>query len=320
MNKYYLGVDLGGTKIIGLIIDEKYNIIEKITENTGDTAKEDSVMNKILAIITKLTEKYNVEAIGIGSAGFVNYNQGVVLSSPNIKFLNKYKLSKKIKDKFHIETFIENDVKAGAIAELYLGEGKRISDFVFITLGTGIGAAIIANGKLIRGKDNLAGEIGHLKMVEKGIKCGCGKRGCLETISSGPSIKNYVLKEISKNRKTLALDFAEGNPYKIDVIHIVKAAKEGDEISRKALILAVQTFAKALSNVINLLNPEKIIIGGGLRKAYEVVMPEFYDTLKKYALEIALKNLKIVPAQTGNEAVAVGAAIIGMLKVSGKDY
>lgn len=317
MNKYYGGIDLGGTKIIGVIVNDNFEVVEKTIIKTGDTSEGKIIINKIITMIESFKRKYKIDSIGVGSAGFVDNEKGIVISSPNIKFLSNFQLSSKIEKGTGIETFIDNDVKAGAIGELYLGEGRNTSNFVFVTLGTGIGAAIIINKKILRGSNNLAGEMGHFSMNDKGHKCGCGKIGCLETISSGPAIRRYVIDEIKKGKISKALEFA-GTIENIDVMHIVKAAKEKDMLSEEALLTAVKTFSKALSYVINLLNPEKIILGGGLYNAYKEKNREFIEYLKKYTLSIPLENVKIVKAKLGNDAVAIGASIIGMKRTNKK--
>lgn len=318
MPELYVGIDLGGTKIIGIVINNKYQIIDRATAKTGDTENGTQVIARITSILKDFTMKYKVLSVGIGSAGFVDFKKGIVALSPNIKFLRNYPLASKIEGACGIRTFVENDVKAGAIYELFLGQGSDVKDFIFLTLGTGIGAAIVVNRSILRGRDNLAGEIGHFTMDEKGIQCGCGKKGCLETISSGPAIRRYVLKQIEMGKKTKVLEYVH-SPNEVDVVHIANAASQGDMVSKKALSIAIKTFAKSLSYAINLLNPEKIILGGGLFKVYKTKEAELVKYLQKFTLPIPLANLQIVEASIGEDVVATGAALIAMKRVQGKE-
>lgn len=321
MEKYYIGIDIGGTKIIVVLTNSKYKIIERIVEKTGDTRKEKEIIEKISSIIYKMKKNFNIESIGIGVAGFVDYKKGIILSSPNIKFLKNYFLSNKFEENFKIKTFIENDVKAGAVAEMFLGEGKDTKNFVYITLGTGIGSAIVSEGRIIRGANNLAGEIGHLTLTDEGFKCGCGKYGCLETISSGPYIRKYVIEELKKGRISKVTELVKKEKIEnMDVKDIIKAAKEGDSLSNEALNYAVKALARGMSYLINTLNPDKIIIGGGLSNIYFDLREELFLYLKKYALPIPLKNTKLVQTKLGVDGVAIGASIIGKLRLNGEIY
>ncbi|NCQ52966.1 MAG: ROK family protein, partial [Caldiserica bacterium] len=260
----------------------------------------------------KSTQK--VSSIGIGSAGFVDYKRGIVLSSPNIKFLNEFPLAEEIKKLINIETFIDNDVKMGAFAELYVGEGRNVNDFVFITFGTGIGGAIVINKKIVRGFDNLAGEIGHLTLVENGYLCGCGKRGHFETLSSGPAIRRYFLEQVSFGRKTKVLESVNGDLSLIDVPLISEFAENGDELSIESLNYAMHYIALVVSYVIDLLNPEKIILGGGLLEGLEPVYQNLLDEINEYALDIPLKSVDIVKSSLGENAISIGAGIFGLMK------
>ncbi|MCX6088203.1 MAG: ROK family protein [Caldiserica bacterium] len=313
-SKFGIGIDLGGTKILGTLVDISGNIFGKVKFGIDDTNDSNSVMKKIAKIVENFKSTQMVSSIGIGSAGFVDYKRGIVLSSPNIKFLNEFPLAEEIKKLTNIETFIDNDIKMGAFAELYVGEGRNVNDFVFITFGTGIGGAIVINKKIVRGFDNLAGEIGHLTLVENGYLCGCGKRGHFETLSSGPAIRRYFLEQVSFGRKTKVLEPVSGNLSLIDVPLISEFAKNGDELSLESLNYAMHYIALVVSYVIDLLNPEKIILGGGLLEGLEPVYQNLLDEINEYALDIPLKSVDIVKSSLGENAISIGAGIFGLMK------
>jgi glucokinase len=313
-SKFGIGIDLGGTKILGTLVDISGNIFGKVKFGIGDTNDSNSVMKKIAKIVENFKSTQKVSSIGIGSAGFVDYKRGIVLSSPNIKFLNEFPLAEEIKKLTNIETFIDNDVKMGAFAELYVGEGRNVNDFVFITFGTGIGGAIVINKKIVRGFDNLAGEIGHLTLVENGYLCGCGKRGHFETLSSGPAIMRYFLEQVSFGRKTKVLESVNGDLSLIDVPLISEFAENGDELSIESLNYAMHYIALVVSYVIDLLNPEKIILGGGLLEGLEPVYQNLLDEINEYALDIPLKSVDIVKSSLGENAISIGAGIFGLMK------
>ncbi len=313
-NYFGVGVDLGGTKILGTLVNIDGNLINKLKIETGDTENGAQILAKITDIVKEFSKIQEISSIGIGSAGFVDYKKGIVHNSPNIKFLKEFKLSDKIKELTGIETYIDNDVKMGAFAELQLGEGKNINDFVFITFGTGIGGAIVINKKLVRGFDNLAGEIGHLSLVEGEYLCGCGKKGHFETLSSGPAIKRYFLEQISYGRKSEVLRFVDGDLSLIDVPLISQFARNGDDLSLESLNYAMHFIALVISYLINLLNPEKIILGGGLLKGLEPVYQNLFAEINKYALDTSLRSVEIVRSNLGEDAISLGAGILGLMK------
>ncbi len=319
MEEIVIGIDLGGTKINGLLLKSNGSIINKIKILTGDTENGKEIIEKIHAMINQLKSNVKVKAIGIGSAGFVNNRTGVVISSPNIKFLNNFKLAETIKSTTGIETFVDNDAKAGAVAELVLGDGKNVNDFVFVTLGTGIGGAIVINKHLVRGSDNLVGEIGHLTVEENGLICGCGKRGCLETIASGPSIKRAMIDEIKTGRKTIVLNILRGDISKIDVMDIKEAALNEDKLSIEVLTRAAHYIGLALSYVANILNPEKIILAGGLVKGLSPVKKVIYEVFDRFTLEIPKNSVKIVESRLGEDAVSIGAGLYALKRSNGEE-
>jgi glucokinase len=318
-NALGIGIDLGGTKILVSLVDISGNIFDSKKFETGDTDNGSVVLEKISSALKNFKNKYTILSIGIGSAGFVDYKHGIIHSSPNIKFLNEYHIVEEVRKLAGVETYVDNDVKMGAFAELHLGEGRGVDDFVFITFGTGIGGAIVVDRKIVRGIDNLAGEIGHLALVKDGYVCGCGKKGHFETLSSGPAIKRYFIEQLSCGRATKVFDFVKGDLSLIDVPLIAKFAKQGDELSLEALNYAMHYITIVISYIINLLNPQKIILGGGLLEGLEPVYDNLFDEIGKYALDIPLKSVKIVKSKLGENAVSVGAGIFGLMKKNNID-
>jgi glucokinase len=316
MKEKLIGIDLGGTKINGALLKSDGEIVTKVRLQTGNTEKGEEIVEKMLSIINQLKESNSVKAIGIGSAGFIDNKKGIVKASPNIKFFKNFNLAETIKLSTNIETFVDNDVKAGAVAELLIGEGKDVNDFVFITLGTGIGGAIVINKHLVRGADNLAGEIGHITFDENGYLCGCGKRGCLETIASGPAIKRAMLEAMKNGRKTMVLDLVQNDISEIDVPNISEAALLGDKLSIEVLSKAAHYIGLELSYLTNTLNPEKIIIAGGLINGLEPVKKVIYDSFDKFTLEIPKHRVKIIVSTLGMDSVSIGAGLYALKRIN----
>ncbi|HQO99724.1 MAG TPA: ROK family protein, partial [Caldisericia bacterium] len=284
MSEFGIGIDIGGTKILFNLIDEDGKVFKKGFVKTGDTNEEKRIIEDMIKMINSIKEGFNVESIGIGCAGFIDYKKGVVIKSPNINFLENYPLKNIIEDNVKIPTFIDNDVKMGAIGELFFGEGVDSPFFIFLTLGTGIGGAIVYKNKLIRGINNFAGEVGHITLDKEGIACGCGKKGCFEKLSSGGSIKDYVVQGIKMGRKTKILDKVDNDIQKIDTIIIMDLAFENDELCVEAVLNSLQYVGLVVSYLINIFNPDKIIIGGGLTKGLGYFFNRIIDFAMLYSL------------------------------------
>jgi|YelNatPaOPRAMG01_1025707.scaffolds.fasta_scaffold04294_6 glucokinase len=319
MGDFGIGIDIGGTKILFNLIDEYGRVFKKGFVKTGDTNEGDRIIEDIIKMINSIKEGFDVKSIGIGCAGFIDYEKGIVIKSPNINFLVDYPLKNVIERNIQIQTYIDNDVKMGAIGEMFFGEGVNSPFFIFLTLGTGIGGAIVYKNKLIRGMDNLAGEIGHLTLDKEGLYCGCGKRGCFEKLSSGGSIKDYVIQGIKMGRKTKILDRVQNDIQKIDTIVIMDLAFENDELCVEAVLNSLHYVGLVVSYLINIFNPDKIIIGGGLTKGLGYFFNKIIDFAMLYSLKIPFERVKIVKASLEEEATSIGAGIYGLKKLKGED-
>ena len=267
MKKYRIGVDVGGTNVKLALVDLNGKIVYSNTTPTrADLGYEHSIANIQNAIEELMretnTSKDNVEAIGFGFPGQIDYKEGVV----------------------------------------------RLLTLICITVGTGIGSGLVFNGKLIRGSKNAAGEIGHIKLTMfDGPICGCGDWGCLEAYASGPSIvaeaKEYLKGGKSSKFKELATE--ELSPY-----IVAQAALQGDAVAKRIYTKMGEIIGFGLSSVVNLLNPEKIIIGGGVADAGEILLNPIRETISKRAMPIQANSVEIVPAQLGNTAGVIGASLL----------
>ena len=257
---------------------------------------------------TKLEAK-DIQGIGFGFPGQVDYKAGIVRNAPNIPGWVEVPIAKLIEDEFHIPTRVDNDVRCAALGELNYGAGKGCENMVCITVGTGIGSGLIINGKLVRGASNAAGEIGHIKLqMHEGPICGCGDTGCFEAFASGPSIVAMAEEYIKGGKSTKFREMANGTA--ITPFIVCEAAKAGDPVAQRIFTIMGEYLGIGLSSVVNLLNPEKIIIGGGVADAGEILMRPLVDTLRKRAMKIAGSAVEVVPAQLGNTAGVIGASLL----------
>ena len=313
MKKYRIGVDVGGTNVKIALVDKEGSIVYSNTTPTRtEMGYEYTISNIKQAIIDLMketkTDKTTIEGIGFGFPGQIDCDAGVVRVSPNIPGWVNVPIAKIIEKEFGIPTKVDNDVRCAALGELAFGAGKGCKNLICITVGTGIGSGLIINGKLVRGADNAAGEIGHIKLqMHDGPICGCGDSGCLEAFASGPSIvamaQEYILG--GKSTKYRELANPEITPYVV-----AEAAKQGDKVAQKIFERMGKYIGIGLASVVNLLNPEKIVIGGGVADAGDILFTPLTNTLKKRAMPIQAKSVSVVPAQLGNAAGVIGASLL----------
>ena len=314
MKKNRIGIDVGGTNVKIALVDDSGKIIYSNSVPTRAEMGYEYTVNNIKQAIydllkeTKLEAK-EIEGIGFGFPGQVDYKSGVVRLAPNIPGWVDVPIAKMIEDEFHIPTRVDNDVRCAALGELKYGAGKGCENLICITVGTGIGSGLIVNGKLVRGASNAAGEIGHIKLqIHDGPICGCGDTGCMEAFASGPAIVAMAEEYILGGKSTKYREMANGGD--ITPFIVAEAAKAGDPVARRIFSRIGEYIGIGMASVVNLLNPEKIIIGGGVADAGDILLNPLKDALKKRAMKIAGETVEVVPAQLGNTAGVIGASLL----------
>ena len=309
-----IGIDVGGTNVkIALVNDEGKILYSNSVPTRAEMGYEYTVNNIKQAIYdllkeTKLEPK-DIQGIGFGFPGQVDYKAGIVRNAPNIPGWVEIPIEQIFEDEFHIPTRVDNDVRCAALGELNYGAGKGCENLICITVGTGIGSGLVVNGKLVRGASNAAGEIGHIKLqMNGGPICGCGDTGCLEAFASGPAIVALAEDYIKGGKSTKYRELANGAP--ITPYIVCEAAKAGDPVAQRIFTIIGEYIGIGMASVVNLLNPEKIIIGGGVADAGEYLLNPLSETLKKRAMKIAGETVKIVHAELGNTAGVIGASLL----------
>lgn len=314
MAKNRIGIDVGGTNVKLALVNDNGQIVYSNSVPTRAEMGYEFTVNNIKQAIYELLKETKLEAkdiqgIGFGFPGQVDYKAGIVRNAPNIPGWVEVPIAKLIEDEFHIPTRVDNDVRCAALGELNYGAGKGCENMVCITVGTGIGSGLIINGKLVRGASNAAGEIGHIKLqMHEGPICGCGDTGCFEAFASGPSIVAMAEEYIKGGKSTKFREMANGTA--ITPFIVCEAAKAGDPVAQRIFTIMGEYLGIGLASVVNLLNPEKIIIGGGVADAGEILMRPLVDTLRKRAMKIAGSAVEVVPAQLGNTAGVIGASLL----------
>lgn len=314
MAKNRIGIDVGGTNVKIALVDSDGKIGYSNTIPTRAEMGYEYTINNMKQAIrdlmteTKLSAK-DIEGIGFGLPGQVDFKSGIVRLITNIPGWVEIPLAKMIEDEFHIPTRIDNDVRCAALGELNFGAGKGCENLICITVGTGIGSGLIINGRLVRGASNAAGEIGHIKLqMHDGPICGCGDTGCLEAFASGPSIVAMAEEYIMGGKSTKYREMANGGA--ITPFIVAEAAKAGDPVARRIFTRMGEYIGIGMTSVVNLLNPERIIVGGGVADAGDILLTPLKETIKKRAMKIAGETVQVVPAQLGNTAGVIGASLL----------
>jgi len=308
-----IGIDVGGTNIKIALVSDKGSIIYSNSIPTRAEMGYEYTVNSMKEAISELmketkTNSKSIEGIGFGFPGQIDYKKGIVRLAPNVPGWVDVPISQIMEKEFKIPTRVDNDVRCAALGELNYGAGIGCENLVCITIGTGIGSGIVINGKLVRGASNAAGELGHIKLdINGGPLCGCGDRGCLEAFASGPSIVALAEEYIKGGKSTKYRELAnpEITPYVVS-----EAAKQGDAVAKRIFTIIGEYIGVGLASVVNLLNPEKIIIGGGVSLAGDILFNPIKETIIKRAMPISSAAVEIVPAKLGNTAGVIGASLL----------
>lgn len=313
--KYRIGVDIGGTNVKIALVDKKGGIsFPKTVPTRAEMGYEYTISNIIQSIKDLMTEAKitasDLEGIGFGFPGQIDCDNGIVRILPNIPGWIEVPIAEIMQKEFNVPVKVDNDVRCAALAERSYGAGSGCKNLICITVGTGIGSGLIINGKIVRGSSNAAGEIGHIKLsLGEGPICGCGDTGCFEAYASGPSIVAMAKEYIAGGKSTKYREIA-GSIEAITPAVICQAAKEGDVVAKRIFSTMGEYLGIGLSGVVNLLNPEKIVVGGGVADAGDLLLEPLRKTLKERAMPIQGAAVEVVPAQLGNTAGIIGASLL----------
>jgi glucokinase len=320
--KWIVGVDLGGTttklafiNTYGEIV-QKWEIITDITNNGKNI-----IINIAKSIDQKLLEldvsKDKLIGIGMGAPGPVDTKTGVIYNAVNLGWNNHFPLRDMLEVETSLQAVIDNDANCAALGEMWKGTGNGAKDLVCITLGTGVGGGVIANGQIVQGISGAAGEIGHITSVPvDGASCNCGKTGCLETIASATGIVRIAIKKLktdTANGELMGIYQKEGN---VSAKNVFDCARNGDKVASSVIEEVSFYLGLALANIANTLNPEIMVLGGGVSKAGEVLLNPIKENFDKYSFPRVKESTKIAIATLGNDAGVIGAAWLIKNKIS----
>ena len=314
--RYGLGIDLGGTKMLAGVVDvESGKIIGSARKKTHAERGAKAIGERLLDVArealddAKITDSTTLTGIGIGSAGQLDRKRGMVLASPNIPFEN-FPLGELLQQEFKVPVTLANDVEAAAYGELYHGAGKRCPLFVCVFVGTGIGGGIVQDGNLFRGASGTGGELGHMTVVAGGRLCPCGSRGCLEAYASRTSMTHAIAGEIKRGRSSVVKAELEEGAGVLRSGMFADAISQKDELVTQIVQEASEYLGYGLASIINFYNPEKIILGGGVIEAMDIMFEHATLRARQIALASPARTVKFERAALGDNAGMVGAATL----------
>ena len=327
MPAYAIGIDFGGTKLLASVVDiEKGTVVTESKKRTRSSDGPDELIARISDAIdgalkgAKLGngKKTKLQGIGIGIAGQVDADKGMLLGAPNLSQATvNLPMAKLLNDRYDVPVRLRNDVQIAAIGESKFGAGKNCNDFLCVFVGTGVGGAIVRDGKLVTGASGTAGEIGHLVIDSNGRLCGCGGRGHLEAYASRTAMTKAILGDLHRGRPSLLSSLVESTsedePGGLAIRSgvLADAVKQADELAIEAIMQAGSYLGLGLASAINLLNPKRIILGGGVIEAVDLLFNITEHHARREALPTPGKAVEIVRAALGDNAGVIGAALIG---------
>lgn len=309
----FIGIDLGGATLKGALISSTGEIIQETgfdTQPHTPDALFSQVVQAAMALRDNKDAGGRVEGIGIGIPGLVNRKTNRIEIMPNLPALSQIDITTELSRETGLPVILDNDANAAAYGELQVGAARGRREVFFVKLGTGIGAGLIINGQIYRGAAGFAGEFGHMTIDPEGIECVCGNIGCLETIASGPNIVRRTRERLYRDRTSSLSRLAIPRDREFTAEDIARAAREGDEMAQVMMERTGMFLGIALAAVINLLNVEMVVLGGGVMDAGDLILKPTIKETRRRAFPPSFNSCEIVIAKLGATAGMIGAALL----------
>ncbi len=313
---YAIGIDIGGTKIAGALVSEDGQIVREHKVPTPATDPE-AIANAVVELVTELSTGVEVEAVGVAAAGFVDSERSTILYSPNLSWRNE-PFKAELASRLGIPVFIENDANAAGWAEYRFGAGRGVKHMIMLTIGTGVGGAIIVDGHMVRGGFGIAAELGHINVVPDGVLCGCGQRGCLESYGSGTALlkaaKQLVASGAPEAKRLAELESEVGS---LTGVEVYRAIQERDPGALALLTELGTVLGRALASLVAVLDPELVVIGGGVSAAGDLLLEPIRKAYLEHLPARGFRpELRIEAATLVNDAGVVGAADLARIELT----
>ena len=308
MSTLALAFDLGGTELRGALVGHGGEVVAHVSEATLSGAGSEAVIGQIITLADKLLKEHpQARVVGIGACapGPLDPKAGIVIGPPTLAGWHNVPMIDILSRQFGLPVQLENDANAAALGEWRFGAGRGAASMVFVTVSTGIGGGVIADGHIYHGRRGLAAEIGHMTITCEGDRCFCGNVGCFEAVASGTALGRRATQLTAPGDGSQLRRLAKGGD--VSARHVVEAARTGDEVARELVEAEATWLGIGFTNLLHLYSPEVIVMGGGLSNGFDLLAPGIRATIEARAMQ-AYRDVPIVPAELGDRAGLVGAA------------
>ena len=308
MERLVVGVDVGGTNARSALVNERGEVLLRARQPTSAGGGVEMVLGQLSTAIEEVlvgAGNARVEGIGLASAGIIDMGRGVVTASPNIPEFQDLPIRERIEKRFGLPTLLLNDASAAALGEHTFGAGRGFHHLLYLTISTGIGGGIIADDRLYLGAQGAAGEVGHQVIEAKGPRCHCGSRGCLEALASGTAIAREARERLKAGEGS---SLSSQNKERLTARMVHQAARQGDPLAREVIERAGEYLGIGLANLVNLFNPELLILGGGVANMGELLLGPAERALRQRAFALPAGIVKMVPPALGDDPGLLGVA------------
>ncbi len=313
VSEVIIGVDLGGTNVKTAVVSRDRKLIAKDSRPTQAENGPEAVMDIMAQSIRDVLSAENIPisqvlAAGFGAPGPLNWQTGIVYSPPNLPGWKNVPLAEEMQTRLKVPCFIDNDANVACYGEYWMGAGRGTESMVVFTLGTGVGGGIVVFGQLLRGIDGTAAELGHIKVQRDGRLCGCGSHGCLEAYASVTGMVRTAVEGLHKGKPSILKDLCNSDVEKITGKMIFQAADQDDKFAKKVFKETATWLGIGIASVVNALNPEQVVLCGGMIDAGDLLFDPVRETVRDNAFEVPANRCKIVPAGLGPDSGVIGCA------------
>jgi len=314
MEKYFIGIDVGGTKLAYGLFDKDCNLIDRFKARTNVELEPDEMLDEICTHIDTLLKNNSLkrsDLLGVGAAfpSHIDFDKGFIITTSSLPKWDNVPAKEMLSEKLGVAVEIDNDANVAAIAEHLFGAGKGKKDMLYVTISTGIGGGIIINNSIFRGSYGAAGEFGHMIISDDGYLCGCGNRGCIMSLASGPKIIRYTREKLEEGCSSMLSSMVE-NLDDLTCKHIEDAAKAGDQLAIDVINRTGDLLGIMFANLYQIFNINHFVVGGGVSKFGKPLFDRFSEKLKKLSKISYAYPVNIVPAILGDDVGIIGAATL----------
>lgn len=319
-----LGIDLGGTKVLTGVVNSRGEVISCDRDITPVAEGQEAVVETIVesanrSIKVAGASTKNLVAAGIGIPGPSNPKTGILFTSPHLPGWCDVPIRSIMQDALGVNAFLINDANAAAVGELHCGAARGARNMIYITVSTGIGSGVIIDGEIYTGTSGTAGELGHMTINDNGPLCNCGNNGCWESLASGTALAKEARRRIDEGARTSIVDYMSGDVGQVTAEVIHQAAQDGDGVAREIIQLGAYYLGVGLANLLNIFNPEVIVIGGGLSNMGDMLLQPAFREAERRAFQRNYQDARFLPAELGNNSGIIGAAIFALEQMCKND-